>query len=186
MRTPLAAALAGLLFVLGVGCPAPAAAAESRADRETDHIDAFDDGGPRSFGLFVNPLALTLGTVAAEGDFVLGEAAALSVEGDFLSVAGATAYGVTAGVPLFPWRIVFHGFYLHPRVMAAYTTNAGLTADVVGIGGTLGWQQTFRFGLSLRIGGGAAYEVALGQDAGAAFAVSGVRPLLDGDVGWVF
>ena len=61
----------------------------------------------------------------------------------------------------------------------------GLT-DVVGIGGTLGWEHTFRFGLSLRIGGGAAYEVALRQDAGASFAVTGVRPLLDGDVGWVF
>jgi hypothetical protein len=186
MRTPIAAALAGLLVALGVCRAAPAAAAEGRADRETDHIDAFDDGGPRSFGLFVNPLALTLGTVAAEGDFVLGEAAALSVEGDFMSVAGATAYGVTAGVPLFPWRIVFHGLYLHPRLMAAYATNGGVTADVAGVGGTLGWQQTFRFGLSLRIGGGAAYEVALGQDAGAGFAVTGLRPLLDGDVGWVF
>lgn len=186
MRTGIRAAFAVLAVALAVAHASPAAAAEGRADRETDHIDAFDDGGPRSFGLFVNPLALTLGTLAAEGDFVLGEAAALSVEGDFLSVAGATAYGVTAGVPLFPWRVVFHGFYLHPRLMAAYATNAGLTADVAGIGGTLGWQQTFRFGLSLRIGGGAAYEVALGEDAGAPFAVTGVRPLLDGEVGWVF
>jgi hypothetical protein len=186
MRTGIGAAFTVLAVALALAGERSAAAAEGRADRETDHLDAFDDGGPRSFGLFVNPLALTLGTFAAEADFVLGEAAALSVEGDFMSTGGATAYGVTAGVPLFPWRVVFHGLYLHPRVMAAYATNAGVAADVAGIGGTLGWQQTFRFGLSLRIGGGATYEVALGQAAGAAFAVTGVRPLVDGEVGWVF
>lgn len=49
-----------------------------------------------------------------------------------------------------------------------------------------GYDYALRFGLSLRIGGGAAYEVALGEDAGAPFAVTGVRPLLDGEVGWVF
>jgi len=75
---------------------------------------------------------------------------------------------------------------VHPCVMAAYVANGGLSADVVGIGGTLGWQHTFRFGLSLRVGGGAAYEAALGQVAGTSFALTGVRPLLDGDVGWVF
>jgi hypothetical protein len=186
MKTGPSAALAGVLLALVVGRPATAVAAEGRGDRETDHIDAFDDGGPRSFGLLFNPLALVLGTMAVEGDFVLGDAAALSVEGDWMSVAGASAYGLTVGVPLFPWRVVFHGFYVHPRAMAAYAMNGGLSADVVGIGGSLGWQHTFRFGLSLRVGGGAAYEVALGQDAGASFAVTGVRPLLDGDVGWVF
>ncbi|HEY3821064.1 MAG TPA: hypothetical protein VGL81_28060 [Polyangiaceae bacterium] len=185
MRT--SAALAGLLSLgLVVAASTPAAAAEGRADRETDHIDAFDDGGPRSFGLLFNPGALLLGTMAAEGDFVLGEAAAFSVEGDLMSGGASSAYGVAVGVPLFPWRVVFHGLYLHPRLMAARATSAGVAADVVGIGGTLGWQQTFRFGLTLRIGGGAAYEAAFGQDAGASFAVTGVRPLVDGDLGWVF
>jgi hypothetical protein len=187
MKTGISAALAGLLLlVLVVGRPAPASADEGRADRDTDHLDAFDDGGPRSFGLLFNPLAMALGTLAVEGDFVLGDAAALSVEGDWMSANGASAYGVTAGVPLFPWRIIFHGFYLHPRVMAARATGDGISSDVVGLGGTLGWQHTFRFGLSLRVGGGAAYEVALGQVAGASFSVTGVRPLLDGEVGWVF
>jgi hypothetical protein len=186
MKTGISAALACLLSWLVVGHPASAAAAEGGGDRETDHIDAFDDGGPRSFGLLFNPGALALGTMAVEGDFVLGDAAALSVEGDWMSAGSASAYGVTLGVPLFPWRIMFHGFYVHPRVLAARATNDGLTADVVGIGGTVGWQHTFRFGLSLRIGGGAAYEVALGQVAGASFAVAGVRPLVDGEVGWVF
>jgi hypothetical protein len=175
--------LLGLAVVLG---RKPAIAAEGRADRETDHVDAFDDGGPRTFGLLLNPGALVLGTFAAEGDFVLGEAAAFSVEADWISTGSMAAYGVTAGVPLYPWRVVFHGLYVHPRVMLARATDDGLSADVVGIGGTLGWQQTWRFGLTLRLGGGAAYEVALAQTAGRSFSVTGVRPLVDGAIGWVF
>jgi len=93
---------------------------------------------------------------------------------------------VTAGVALFPWRVVFHGLYVHPRVMAAYAAGPGVGADVVGIGGAIGWQQTFRFGLTLRVGGGAAYEAAFGESGGARFATTGVRPVVDGDVGWVF
>jgi hypothetical protein len=186
MKTGIPVAFAWFLLVLVVGRPAPVAAAEGVRDRETDHIDAFDDGGPRSFGLLLNPLALALGTVAVEGDVVLGDAAALSVEGDWMSAGGASAYGLTLGVPLFPWRIIFHGFYVHPRALAARASSDGISSEVLGIGGTLGWQHTFRFGLSLRVGGGAVYEVALGQVAGASFAVTGVRPLLDGEVGWVF
>jgi len=184
MRTGIPAAVALLVVALTAG--RTASAAEGRADRETDHVDAFDDGGPRSFGLFLNPLALALGTAAAEGDFVLGDAAALSVEGNWTSVGTGSAVGVTVGVPLFPWRIMFHGFYLHPRVMAARVDSDGASADVLGIGGSLGWQHTFRFGLSLRVGGGAAYEVALGPENTASAGLTGVRPLLDGEVGWVF
>jgi hypothetical protein len=178
------AGLAVLLVVVSGG--RFASAAEGKADRETDHLDAFDDGGPRSFGLLLNPAALVLGTAAAEGDFVLGDAAALSVEGDWTSAGSASAYGVAVGVPLFPWRVIFHGFYVHPRLMAAHATSDGSAADVVGIGGSLGWQHTFRFGLSLRGGGGAAYAVTLGQDNPASLGITGVRPLLDGEVGWVF
>ena len=108
------------------------------------------------------------------------------MEGDWTSLGATSAYGVTAGVPLFPWRILFHGFYLHPRVMAAYATTRDVSADIVGGGGTLGWQHTFRFGLSLRVGGGAAYAVAVGQENAASLGFTGVRPLLDGEVGWVF
>jgi hypothetical protein len=179
-------ALVSLVVVLSLGDATAALAADGRNDKETDHIDAFDDGGPRSFGLLFNPLALALGTVAAEGDFVLGDAAALSVEGNWTSLGSTTAYGVTVGVPLFPWRVVFHGFYLHPRLMAARAASDGLSADVVGIGGTLGWQHTLRFGLTLRVGAGAAYELALEQDSAPSLATTGVRLLLDGELGWVF
>jgi hypothetical protein len=190
MKTALRAVLLGLTGLVTGACvllgDAPALAAEGRGDRETDHIDAFDDGGPRTFGLLLNPAVLALGSFAAEGDFVLGDAAVLSIAGDWRLAGSAAAYGVTAGVPLYPWRIVFHGFYVDPRVMWAHATSESVSANVVGIGGTLGWQATWRFGLTLRCGAGAAYEVPLAEVGAASFSVAEVRPLLDGEVGWVF
>jgi hypothetical protein len=163
----------------------PARAAETRHDVETDHLDAFDDGGPPSFGLLVNPLAAVLGTFGAEGDFVLGDAAALGVEGDRLSTGGTTGWAATVGLAIFPWRTIFHGFYVHPRATAAMATSDGASFDALGIGGTAGWQQTWRFGFTLRVGGGVAYEHALGLNP-ASVPFLGVRPLLDGELGWVF
>ena len=191
MKTTLPTRLLSLAGGIACACvfltaPPAAIAGESRGDKETDHIDAFDDGGPRTFGLLLNPAALALGSFAAEGDLVLGGAAALSVEGDRLSAAGTTAYGVIAGIPLYLGRIVFHGFYIHPRLLWARATGESASTNVVGIGGTLGWQQTWRFGLTLRFGGGAAYEVPLAEVNAGSVSIAAVRPLLDGEVGWVF
>ncbi len=168
-----------------VALASPAAAGEPRADVETDHIDAFDDGGPRSFGLLANPLALTLGSLGIEGDLVLGDVGALSLEADATSLGGTDAYGAAVGFPLFPWRVMFHGFYVHPRVTWAHATMQGVAFDVAGAGATMGWQWTWRFGLTLRAGAGAAYDFALG-DAGNGSPLVGLRPVLDGEVGWVF
>jgi len=174
-----------LLSAVAPAVPSPAAAADTRRDVETDHLDAFDDGGPPSLALLVNPLAVVLGTFGAEADFVLGDAAALSMEGDWVSSGGTTAYAAAVGLPVFPWRTVFHGFYLHPRATAAVATSSGAPFDVLGIGATAGWQQTWRFGFTLRVGGGIAYEHAAGPNP-SGVPILGVRPLLDGEIGWVF
>src|ERR1700684_2302955 len=88
LRDALAAPIAGLFAALAVlgATASPARAAEGPGDVETDHLDAFDDGGPPSFGVLVNPLGALVGTFAAEGDFALGHAAALSAEGNWTSV----------------------------------------------------------------------------------------------------
>jgi hypothetical protein len=189
MKTALRAGLIGLASAVVGACillgDAPALAAEGRGDKETDHLDAFDDGGPRTLGLLLNPGALALGSLAAEGDFVLGDAAALSIEGNRRSAA-TTVYGVTAGIPLYPGRILFHGFYVHPRITWTHATRGVVAADLVGIGGTLGWQQTWRVGLTLRFGGGAAYQVPLAEVRTGSFSIAEVRPLVDGELGWVF
>jgi hypothetical protein len=168
-----------------VTAASPAAAGETRHDVETDHLDAFDDGGPRSFALLVNPAALAVGTFGAEGDFVLGDVGAMSFEGDWTLLGGTTAYGASVGFPLFPWRLMFHGFYVHPRVTYARAATQGSAVDVLGGGATVGWQWTWRFGLTLRAGAGASYERVV-TDGGPDVAVEGLRPLIDGEVGWVF
>jgi hypothetical protein len=74
-------------------------AAETRRDVETDHVDAFDDVGKRTFAVLANLGAegvQTLGPrVGVELDFGLGDAAALSLRGDWLPPASAP--GATDG-----------------------------------------------------------------------------------------
>src|SRR5580700_11010471 len=93
------------VLALVTALPATALAAEGPSDVQTDHVDAFDDGGPRTFGLLVNPGAVLFGVLGAEADLLLGDVAAVSLEADWMSQAGATGYGVTFGTPLFPQRV---------------------------------------------------------------------------------
>ena len=173
---------------LPLGLARAARAAEGPRDRETDHVDAFDDGGPRSFGLLVNPAGVLFGVFGLEGDLLLADWAAVSAEGDFISYGGgATAFGATLGLPLFPQRVPLHGFYLHPRLsLARATTGTGETAGLLGGGATMGWEWTLRVGLTLRVGGGAMVQHVLASGDGAALPLEGLRPIADGNVGWVF
>jgi hypothetical protein len=164
---------------------APARAAEGPHDRETDHLDAFDDGGPRTFGLLVNPAGVLFGVFGAEADFLLGDVAAVSAEGDYTALGGTTALGATIGMPLFPQGVPFHGMVLHPMLSAARATGNGSTAWLLGGGATIGWQWTLRVGLTFRAGAGAMFTGPVSGDA-AGLAVAGVRPVADGTVGWVF
>jgi hypothetical protein len=165
---------------------ADARAAENGSDVETDHLDAFDDGGPRTFALLTNPASLLFGAIGAEGDLLLGDTAALSLEADWLALGAATSASASVGVPLFPQGVALHGFYLHPRLFAARAWSAGSHADLAGIGATLGWEWTLPVGFTLRAGAGAALDRPVGGDAGIVSAVVGVRPLLDAGVGWAF
>lgn len=163
-----------------------ARAAGQAADVETDHLDAFDDGGPRTFALLTNPAALLFGSVGAEGDLLLGDAAALSLEADWLALGATTGASASVGVPVFPQGVALHGFYLHPRLFAARAWSGGAHADVAGAGATLGWEWTLPVGFTLRVGAGAAIDRPVGGDGSVASAMVGFRPLLDGALGWAF
>jgi hypothetical protein len=173
-----------LLLLLTV--PATGRAAETPHDVETDHIDAFDDGGPRTFGLLTNPAGMLLGVFGAEGDLVLGDTAAVSAEADLLAFGGATAYAAALGLPMYPMRVPFHGFVVHPRVSLARATSEGATVDLAGVIATLGWQWTLPAGLSMRVGAGVRFDRAIGGDPDAGAALEGLHPVADGSVGWVF
>ncbi len=169
-----------------VAVSAEARAEEREGDVETDHLDAFDDGGPRSFALLTDPASLLFGAIGVEGDLVLGDTAALGIEVDALAAGPATGASASLGAPLFPQGVALHGFYMYPRLFAARAWSAGAHADVLGVGATLGWEWTLPVGFTLRLGAGAAIDRPAGGDAGVVPSMVGFRPLLDGSLGWAF
>jgi hypothetical protein len=177
--------LGSLFFALGLS--GPAHAAQAQQGEETDHIDAFDEAGPRAVAALAS--AGTMGvrspfaSAGAEVDVVLGDTAALSVAGAWLP-RGSAGYGVAVGMPLFPARVPFHGLFVHPRLAWARSWAFGAMVNVASIGATMGWEVTWRPGFTLRLGAGVAYEQSLGPDTGVA--AGRVEPLADGAVGWAF
>lgn len=184
--------LGTMLLAMAAFCSAvatPSRAAEGPQDVETDHMDPFDDAGPRSFALLLNPGAMALGGFGAEADLALGTAAALSAQGEAYSLGGADAYALSLGAPIFVQRVPFHGLYVHPRMAWARVTTAdGASHDDAGMGATLGWAWTLHAGFTVRLGVGAMLERPLsGPDVGAdGVAPVHVRPLVDGMLGWAF
>ncbi len=159
--------------------------AQGAPDVETDHIEATDDHGPRTFGLVVNPLQLVFGEYGVEGDLALGQDVAASLQGSVYSVGPTSAWAATVGLPIFPQGYAFHGFYLHPRVTLATATTFGSGTQLFSAGGTAGYEWTWTWGGTLRVGGGASWWTAVAGDT-AGLALSGVRPELDASIGWVF
>jgi hypothetical protein len=163
-------------------------AVETNADVETDHITASDDGGPRTVGLLVRPLAMATGWVGAEIDAATGENVVMSVEGAERWVFGRKAARVDVGLALYPQRFSFHGVYVHPVVEWDLATGDALAASALGGGCTVGYAWTWPAGATVRLGGGLAYTrvLAATPDAQGTFALAGLRARLDGDIGWVF
>jgi hypothetical protein len=189
MKTPrtTAASLAAAAIAL-IGTQT-AIAAESRADVETDHIDAADDGGPRTAGVLVRASPVMWATLGAEVDMALGSNVALSVEGDWLPFGPIRAYAASVGALLFLQRFAFHGLYVHPRLELAWASESGGSTPgsfQVGSAAVLvGYEWTWPLGATLRLAGGAAYSKGIGGDA-APPSRSGLRPELDAAMGWIF
>ncbi|MGA2448404.1 MAG: hypothetical protein ABTD50_07010 [Polyangiaceae bacterium] len=153
---------------------------------DTDHIDAADDGGPRSLGILANGVATALGLVAIELDTAVSTHVALSVQFDAAMGDDQTVYGAAVGAVLFPLRFAFRGLYIHPRVELSGDTDPA-TPAVVSPAVTLGYEWVCPAGCTLRVGGGGAYGVALSDGAGGALSpLVGIRPVLDVGVGWLF
>jgi hypothetical protein len=162
----------------------PSAAAETRYDIETDHVEAFDDAGSRSFGTFAKAgVAGAVSSAGVELDFGLGDAVALSLEGDWLPFGPRIGQALTLGLPIFPGRIPFHGFCVHPRLTWERAAVGDGLVDRGGVGATIGWEWTARVGFTARVEGGLVYERSLGEADGPP---DGMRPAVDVAVGWVF
>jgi len=172
-------------------------AVDSPDDVETDHIDAVDDGGPRSVGFLLHPILMAAGWFGAEVDASCGEHLLLSVEGDGRF---AWTHGVRAalGVALFPQRFSFHGIYAHPTFEWNRVWANGVAATVLGGAITVGYAWTWPSGPTFRLGGGVEYAKGTIGSGQALFARElegstaplergeGWRPRVDANVGWVF
>jgi hypothetical protein len=188
MRFPLPIAVGVVFGSLGFGsCRGSvrsALAAETARDVETDHFDGADDGGPRSWGFALRPLDLDLGLVGVELDAALGERVVLSFESAWLATGPALAYGVVAGIAVFPTRFAFHGFYVHPRLEAWRGPASG---NALGLGCLVGYEWTAPVGATVRLGGGLAYVTWTGPPGIVPpLSIAGLLPELDAAVGWVF
>lgn len=159
------------------------------ADRD---IEAEDDD--RTFGVFFNPLGAAVGVYGGEVDFVVAQHVSLNLQGAIYRIGDTTAHGVGFGAQLFPMRGAFHGFYLYPQLAYAHASSdlpdVSASADVLGIGGTVGWQWTWDYGFSFRLGGGAMWFAGSTETAtdGAhvQLALTGARPVVDASLGWTF
>ncbi len=185
------ATFATLAVLAGHPTPRSAFAGEppDRHDVETDHVDAFDDVGPRSYGAFARAgIAGGAGgglwgagtRIGAEVDVGLGDTVAASVIGE----GSPSGYGAAIGLPVFPGRVPFHGLYVHPRLTwrrMAVDGSLGSPVDCAGVATTVGGEWTLRPGFTLRAGIGLAYDAPVTDLAGGA-----VVPTADAAVGWVF
>ena len=95
-------------------------------------------------------------------------------------VLAGTEYRLSA--PLFPWRVPFHGLYCAPVAQWAHVEAGDASVDVGGVGGTMGWEWTWRLGLTLRLGAGGMYGAALVRGPSPTASLVGARPLADAAV----
>jgi hypothetical protein len=173
-------ALAGMLTV-----SQRSLAIEGPGDVESDHIDAADDGGPRSVGLLLHPIAMASGWLGAEIDAACGEHVVLGLdaEGRFAWVHGVRA---ALEVLLFPQRFSFHGIYLHPTLEWDRVGTSAAATTILGGAITVGYAWTWPSGPTLRLGGGVGYTKAAVGDGAALVALEGWRSQVDADLGWIF
>ena len=163
----------------------PASAIETRADVETDHVSAADDGGPRRVGVLVSPFPMGIGWLGGEVDAALGERVLVTFEGD-AHAFGASGYAAAAGLALFTQGLVFRGLY--GRFTAEWAHEAAFAVSATAIGGSIrfGYEWTALSGPTLRLGGGFGYAFRTVSASGYAVDIGGVQPRLDANVGWVF
>jgi hypothetical protein len=190
MPTFLVRSLLGTVLTLSAlamsGSARAAEDAPTFADRSTGEVVDVD----RSFSIMLDPLAIAMGVYGGDVDFVLGKHFAASVEGAVYDLSGTTATALGAGLLFYP-SVAFHGLYLEPRVVFARPLSAGLvqvdwSSDALGVGATAGWQWTWDYGFTVRLGGGGTWFTGGPSPAAGAVALRGPQLVMDGSIGWAF
>jgi hypothetical protein len=193
------------LFAVALGAAmalVPHVAVADDAPTFADRSGPSVEGRDRSFALFVNPLAMAYGVFGGEADWVASSAIVASVDAAAVRTSawapGSTHRrgGVAVGgaITAFPWGGALHAFYVGARLGFVRSVDEPLLhvdrgVDVLELGIAAGWQWTWDYGLSVRVG------------AGPLIAVGGVPPAMspevlvgpvrfaavaDASIGWAF
>jgi hypothetical protein len=182
-RLACSAVFLALTLIAPVAC---ADASPTFADRDDEEVREVD----RAFGFMFNPLAMALGVFVGEADFVLGRYAVVAIEGGLYRRGDSTATALGAGLLVYPLGAALRGLYVEPRAVYARPWSEAIGSfewgmDVLGLGGTAGWQWTWEYGFSVRIGAGAIYFLGDSRNPRSLVA-GGAQPVVDGSVGWAF
>jgi hypothetical protein len=176
-----------LVTIAALLCAAPRArAVEGRGDVESDHVDATDDGGPRTAGILVDPFLMAMGWLGAEFDAACGEHVVITAEGSGRFFGEVRGLRGRVGLAIFRQRFAFHGLYVHPTFEWERATAAGLTDRGVAGAVTIGYDWTWISGPTVRLGAGMGYGRGTLSDRLAVFTSAGFGPAFDANVGWVF
>jgi hypothetical protein len=185
-----------LAFCVAAAFPATARASEAPtfADREGPS----DEGRDRSFALLVAPLAMAFGAFGAESDFVATASLVVAIDAGAVRTPswaqGANGASGGAGLIAYPSGSAFHAFYVAGRLGAVRSMHEAVfqvdrRTDVADVGISAGWQWTWDYGLSVRVGGGPLAAVgAAPPSMSPALLVGPLRFSLSADVsvGWAF
>jgi hypothetical protein len=142
------------LLLLQMGGRAFAEDVPTSADRDDDSAEDADATAAVMFA----PLAIAFGVFGGEADLVVRRSLAVSLDAAASRPDGATLGALGVGLLIYPLRPAFHGWYLLPRL--AYTHILG-QSRISGLGALSvvalsGWQWTWDYGLSIRLGAGVA------------------------------
>lgn len=169
----------------------PLARADDRptfADRSDEEVRDSD----RVWGLLLNPLATAVNIYGGEVDFVFARFAAFAVEGALYRRGETAELAGGMGLLFYPLGVAFQKLYIEPRAVYLHPLNALLAdidwvRDVIGVGTTVGWQWTWDYGFSIRIGAGAMYYATGARSVPSTAGLpQGPQLVLDGSLGWVF
>jgi hypothetical protein len=182
------------LAAFALAVPMAATAAAEEPPTYADRADESADEATRTLALVFNPLAMSAGVFGAEADFALTPRTAIAVEADVYGLGSDLGVASGLGFAFYPMHPVFHGLYLEPRVLFARRASESLmqldwATDVLGVGATVGWQWTWDYGFTLRLGGGGMhYFGGSGAVIQSSLPVGGSAAVLvaDASVGWAF
>jgi hypothetical protein len=154
------------------------------ADRTDDVVEDADE----TLAVMFEPLAMAYGAFGGEADFVLQRSLALGVDAAASRPVGVTVGALGVGLLAYPLQTVFHGLYLEPRLVYGHALGQSSTSGIgeVSAVGISGWQWTWDYGLSIRLGAGVAVSSGGASPQAPRVQVGALAIVADAGLGWAW